>query len=382
MNRLLFDMRKCAKGEYNGGNEYIYAIFLKMVELFGDKCDISVVKQESKELEDFIQELIETKGIRIFNIYKKSEIGKICEQEKIKTFFSGLPYEYEKGDLCAKTNNIGTFHGMRSIECPEDIYEYKYHNRVSKLKKIKLFIKPQIYYERSAESTRQKELTKMRDAIESFQRVITDSETSKYAICRFFPEEINADAIKVFYPAKRKGNEMIGIRDDGFILLSMADRWRKNVYRALKAIANLKEKGMLSKTEIIITGNASAQIKKEFEKYNFNYRGYVSSEQLEELYARCRLYVFPSLNEGFGYTPIEAMKYGKTCVCSCMTSIPEICGNEVYYVNPYDIGELETRILHAYNCLKEPEAVRANYLAIQKRMEDDLVKLCNYICNA
>lgn len=62
--------------------------------------------------------------------------------------------------------------------------------------------------------------------------------------------------------------------------------------------------------------------------------GYVPDEQLEVLYASARLYIFPSLYEGFGLPPLEAMAQSCPVVSSDRASMPEILGEAASYFNP------------------------------------------------
>lgn len=57
----------------------------------------------------------------------------------------------------------------------------------------------------------------------------------------------------------------------------------------------------------------------------------VSEEEKAYLYQQCKAFVFPSLCEGFGLPPIEAMKFGKPCFLSTCTSLPEVGGDLAYY---------------------------------------------------
>ena len=100
---------------------------------------------------------------------------------------------------------------------------------------------------------------------------------------------------------------------------------------------------------------------------------------MEQLYAGCRIFLYPTLNEGFGYPPLEAMRYGKTCVVSAVCSLPEICGDAVYYINPYDIGEISTRILEAIDAPMDYEMVLQRYEKILQRQENDLDNLVELI---
>ena len=57
------------------------------------------------------------------------------------------------------------------------------------------------------------------------------------------------------------------------------------------------------------------------------------------------LFIFPSLYEGFGLPPLEAMACGTPVVTSTSASLPEVCGNAAHYVNPYNFTEIAEGIL-------------------------------------
>ena len=57
----------------------------------------------------------------------------------------------------------------------------------------------------------------------------------------------------------------------------------------------------------------------------------ISEEQKAVLYSRCSAFMFPSLCEGFGLPPIEAMKFGKPVFLSTLTSLPEVGGDMAFY---------------------------------------------------
>ncbi len=64
------------------------------------------------------------------------------------------------------------------------------------------------------------------------------------------------------------------------------------------------------------------------------YLGYVASEELAQLYRGASCFVYPSIYEGFGLPPLEAMASGCPVVVSNATSLPEVCGDAAYYVDP------------------------------------------------
>lgn len=86
-----------------------------------------------------------------------------------------------------------------------------------------------------------------------------------------------------------------------------------------------------------------------FEKLNIDYElvlvtEFVSNEKLDKFYRNASLYVQPSLIEGFGLSPLEAMKRGVPVAASKLASLPEILGNAAIYFNPLDINDIAEKI--------------------------------------
>jgi glycosyltransferase involved in cell wall biosynthesis len=72
--------------------------------------------------------------------------------------------------------------------------------------------------------------------------------------------------------------------------------------------------------------------------------GAVSDADAAALYSACELFVFPSLHEGFGLTPLEAMSCGAPIVCSNTSSLPEVIGNAGLFFDPNDAGDMAKAI--------------------------------------
>src|SRR6202045_309143 len=73
--------------------------------------------------------------------------------------------------------------------------------------------------------------------------------------------------------------------------------------------------------------------------------GFVPIEVLRTFYDQAKIFVFPSLYEGFGLPPLEAMAHGTPVVTSNVTSLPEVVGNAAVLVNPENVFEI-MRALH------------------------------------
>ncbi len=90
-----------------------------------------------------------------------------------------------------------------------------------------------------------------------------------------------------------------------------------------------------------------------WQKENINspvvFPGYVSDAQLEVLYSEASAYVFPSLYEGFGLPPLEAMAKGCPVISSNRTSLPEILGSAALYFDPQNEADILNAILKILN---------------------------------
>jgi len=74
------------------------------------------------------------------------------------------------------------------------------------------------------------------------------------------------------------------------------------------------------------------------------FSGYVSDLELMQLYSACQLFVFPSLHEGFGLPPLEAMGCGAPVIASNVTSLPEVIGREDVLFNPHSVSSIATKM--------------------------------------
>jgi glycosyltransferase involved in cell wall biosynthesis len=77
--------------------------------------------------------------------------------------------------------------------------------------------------------------------------------------------------------------------------------------------------------------------------------GFVPDDALADLYRQAIAFAFPSLYEGFGIPPLEAMACGCPVLASNQTAIPEVCGEAAFYVNPYDIDDIAQGIVQLVN---------------------------------
>ncbi len=96
--------------------------------------------------------------------------------------------------------------------------------------------------------------------------------------------------------------------------------------------------------------------------------GQVEDQDLPGLYRGAYAAIHPSLYEGFGLTPLEAMSCGCPTIVSRVASLPEICGDSSFYIDPYDVKDIASGI---EKMIQDPDL--HNDLKIK-----GLKRLCNF----
>lgn len=120
---------------------------------------------------------------------------------------------------------------------------------------------------------------------------------------------------------------------------------RKNIGALLEAYELLRKNNPSLKPKLVLIGGESplfAEVRLKVKRYNEDvlFKGFVSDQVLREFYRYARLFVYPSLYEGFGLPPLEAMASGVPVVTTLTSSIPEVVGNAALMVSPHDVGQL------------------------------------------
>lgn len=167
---------------------------------------------------------------------------------------------------------------------------------------------------------------------------------------------ISSAASDLFYPRefsedKRQAlNLKYGIGGP-YLLYSGAFESRKNVDRLIEAFSLLP--AALQQHQLILVGKIQeAERERLFglaRKFGIGNRiiltGYVPDEDLAAIYSFCDLFVFPSIHEGFGLPPLEAMACGAPAIGSNRTSIPEVIGRPDALFDPLSASSISRKIV-------------------------------------
>lgn len=379
--KILFDLTATqpnASGKYHGAAKYAIAVFSELI-----KRDIIIecIWDSTRSIEDYILKICSNNKIRLHD--KNDEpLSEILSKDFFDVYYSALP-NINQIFFQKNTKYIVTIHGLRRIEMPRDRAFLKYNLALKEY--VKTII--HLYFNNWWKNRIYKSYLNF-FSLPNFHFVVVSNHT-KNSILANFPE-ISSDRIKVFYSPSTISKENIPKFENHLInypyfLLVSAGRPEKNALRALIALDELfSEREQFSNMHVIITGAQKKSFKHKFKNLDkYHFVDYVNETELNQLYKNAFCLIYPSLNEGFGYPPIEAMSFGVPVLSSPFTSINEICSYAALYFNPFEIQEIKARIIEItlnknVHELYSQKAIQ-RFKEIDQKQQKDLNKLVDYI---
>ena len=210
-------------------------------------------------------------------------------------------------------------------------------------------------------------------------RILTVSEASKRDIIHFLnvsPEKIvvvyNAIDERFRVPPSEEAIARVRERyqlNHGFVLYVGNIKPHKNLVRLVEAFDGLRKRGF-DDLKLLIIGDEISKLpalRRAVHSHKLHkhvrFLGYLPDDTLAILYRLAAVFVFPSLYEGFGLPPIEAMACGTPVVTSNVSSLPEVTGDAAVLVDPYDIESIVDGIARVLSDPALREKLRAKGIA-------------------
>ena len=357
---LFFDTQK-----YNGRNLQIKGVIGAVIQRFYQAKEVSVSNFVIKREADFIFDYLADSG-KIFNIYDcyklANNLYKYFQLETTVKIQKKIDIWHDTYPLPIKVNNakkITTIHDLIPLKLPYTTLDNK--NSFFNL---------------------------TQDAIKNSEIILTVSENTKKDILHCF--NVNPDKICVTYQPIIDNSHLVEnhtteiklkkykLKNKNYILFVGAIEPKKNLGRLIDAYTCLD-----TDMKLVIVGKKGWLWEEEIGKLETLYgRGfarkirlleYVSKKDLMYLYHGAFCLVFPSLYEGFGLPPLEAMSLGCPVITSNVSSLPEVCGDAAIYVDPYNSDDIRQAIEKLIN---NPEMQTQLVEAGKKRVE--LFSMENY----
>lgn len=239
------------------------------------------------------------------------------------------------------------------------------------------------------------QLVKPKEQCKRAHLILVPSQNTKRDVVEYYG--VAEEKVKVMYPGLGAefgvhSSQFVGqIRDryhlpEKFVLFLGTIEPRKNIEGIIEAFRSSSELRTMN-YELIIAGSLGwkhREVLRLIEQTpGVRYIGYIHEADKPALYQLAHAFVYPSLYEGFGFPVLEAMASGTPVVTSNRSSLPEVVGDAVYLVNPYNISE----ITRGMELLTTDEKLRTTFIERGKKQAEqfsweksaqEFLKIINY----
>lgn len=205
---------------------------------------------------------------------------------------------------------------------------------------------PQNYVTPRMQKSRRRLLHKQANSVAKCRRILTDSYNARNDILEFYkpqgkPIQVIPCAWQHFERVQEDDAviDRLGLREKDYFF-SMGSRFpHKNIQWVSRAAAQNPQ------YTFVVSGAIPGDIKdtsyEGSQASNVVFTGYLSDPEVKALMRHCKAFIQPSLYEGFGIPPMEAMSVGADCIVSNAASLPEVYGNSVWYIDPLDYDHID-----------------------------------------
>lgn len=333
--RLLFDMLTlCRK---TGAGEYVRSIFYALLPE-ARKRDVNLTclwhSDHGIAYADLKPEVLRTMDVDVADM-ARSDLHKIIRTHGVDRIFIGCAQYWHD------------VQGLETADCPvvavvHDLsHEEKRANRIDEFVRLSKPFLPAV-----GDILRLRLLASRRLPMENVVRMVHRNPAAKLVAASDYTRHNLAfhygfapEKISVLYPPLRRFDAeterkacpqldcLVESRQPYFMLTGCAHRL-KNTSKAIHAFLHYVRSPHY-RGEVLLAVGLSEQQTEFVRPVPF-----LPDAAFRTALTNCRALIYPSLFEGFGYPPTEAMRYGRPCLVSNATSMPEVCGNGAIYFSP------------------------------------------------
>jgi len=348
--RILYDVSSAqpqGSMTINGGGGYALCVLRHLCRCIDDlKQDIEIELLLNNKLgtNNAIAETVENKGFKASCFSSIPEITRIISDGQYDVVVFPVCYaDYCEIEISRDVRVITVIHDLAPVY--EEMLKTKYGRFI---KNDGLNILRRIKHRLSAPFEIRKAIRKHGRLIRlsDKQVIVTDSDYSKAEIKKYVEGADKKDIEVLYIPDCSETDEAYDFLDikekyrvesGRYFLLVSGCRWTKNNAIVMKALDRMMGAGGIPEYKTVLLG--VDQLYRDYydrilvNRERFYLEGYVDAKELNTLYKNARAFIYPSLLEGFGLPPVEAMKHGCVPICSRAMSIPEVCGEGAVYID-------------------------------------------------
>lgn len=226
-----------------------------------------------------------------------------------------------------------------------------------------------LFPDQRGEKVSQKLSQKTRAAVQKADRIIAISQSTKEDLMKFC--HVDEDKIKVIHLAVSDEFRPISrIKKKPVILTVGTVEPRKNLARLIEAYQGLSAQ-IKSQYQLWIVGASGWNISGIYELTkkdpNIKFLGHIPDKKLAKLYNEAEIFVYPSLYEGFGLPPLEAMACGTPVLTSNISSLPEVVDKAAVLINPESVDSIRDGLRRLIGDKKLQEKLRKSGLLQAKK---------------
>ena len=253
--------------------------------------------------------------------------------------------------LYARRARLDLFHGT-NFELPL----WQRRRTVLTIHDLSALIYPELHRPRLARRAR----VRLPLAAKMASAIITPTEAIKREVCSRF--RLKPDKVSAIHEAPRKFfrpvpldetteiRKRLEIKED-FLLFVGTLEPRKNLLTLLKAFDQILRHSS-RRPQLVVAGGEGWLMDQTFSfmkesgiSQHLRLTGYLDDEELRALYSSCQAFIYPSLYEGFGLPPLEAMACGAPVVASRIPALQETLGDVAVLIEPADVEGLARAII-------------------------------------
>ena len=363
--KILFDLIT-PSAFVGGAGEYVRCVFYSLIDTIektNSICEIIGIYDSSIghfAYEDLSPKILHKKGIETVDVAGRS-FRQVIEENHIDKVFIGAAQYWGSGKYDPWTIDIPTVCVIHDL-CEEEYVSVNWNYYIMLNSPFSLF--KRMIRDKIKGKTQLGQMNNILRMLKNNPDVnlVTVSNYSKSAIMYHFG--IDSEKIHTLYSPERFFTQKQNIDNEvlrkvlcsnkRYYLMVGANRKMKNPEKAINAFKRFLAVNFDNREERPLLVTLGYPYSMFEEHINLPY---LSDSDLTNAYANCYAFLFPSYFEGFGYPPLEAMKFGKPVLASNVTSIPEILGDAAILFSPI----YETEIFHALLKLTDE-----NYLKYSK----------------